>query len=54
MRAREARLYWEEVEEIVNNLQDKIDELQSVDYVSDSLQDRITAITRLIADLNKL
>lgn len=53
MKARVKRFYWEELEEIINNLTDKISEIESSEYVSPYLVDKKRALALLLADLDK-
>ncbi len=53
MKARVKRFYWEELEGIIENLTDKITEIESNEFVTPYIDDKKRALTLLLADLNK-
>lgn len=54
MKARTQRLYYEELEEIIENLSDKIDKIKLTDNLSEYEKDIIIALTQLSLDLDEL
>ena len=53
MKARVKRFYWEELEGIIENLTDKITEIESNEFVTPYIKNKKRALTLLLADLNK-
>lgn len=53
MKARVQRIYFEELEEIIENLQGKIDKIKLEDNLSDYEKDIIIALTHLSLDLDE-
>lgn len=54
MEARVHRFYYEELEEIIENINDKISELNDIKKISDYEKDKLIALINLVADLNNL
>lgn len=54
MMARVRRIYFEEIEEIMENIADKISEIENLDYDSEYYEDRKKALTELYNALEDL
>ena len=52
MKARVQRIYYEELEEIIENLQGKIDKIKLADNLSEYEKDIIIALTHLSVNLD--
>ena len=51
MRARINRLYWEELEEIIENITDKVSEIESIENMTPYHDDKKRALLLLLTDL---
>lgn len=54
MKARVNRFYWEEVEEIINNITDKISELECTEHLTAYTEDKKKALLQLLAELEEM
>ena len=54
MKARINRIYWEEIEEIIINISDKINEIEDIEIQTDYYTDRKTALLLLLSDLENI
>lgn len=52
MKARVNRFYWEELEEIIDNLTDKVSEIESAEVITPFLEDKKVALLALIRELD--
>lgn len=52
MKTRVQRLYYEYLEEIIEDLTDRIDEIKSSEPITEYEKDKITALTKLCATLD--
>ena len=52
MKARVNRFYWEELEEIIDNLSDKVSEIESAEVITPFLEDKKAALLALIRELD--
>lgn len=54
MKTRVQRLYYEYLEEIIEDLSDRIDEIKSSETITEYEKDKITALTKLCATLDDI
>lgn len=54
MRARVNRFYWEEVEEIIDNITDKVAEIECIDNLTAFHEDKKRALLLLLRDLDSM
>ena len=54
MKARVNRIYWEELEEIIVNLTDKVSEIESVDITTPYQEDEKRALLLLLTELGNM
>lgn len=52
MRARINRLYWEELEEIIENITDKVSEIEFIENMTPYHDDKKRALLLLLTDLD--
>lgn len=52
MRARINRLYWEELEEIIENITDKVSEIEPIENMTAYHDDKKRALLLLLTDLD--
>ena len=54
MKARVNRIYWEELEEIIENMVDKVREIETIDTPTQYHNDKKRALLLLLTDLNDM
>ena len=54
MKARINRLYWQEIEEIIINISDKISEIEDIENQTGYHTDKKTALLVLLSDLENM
>lgn len=54
MKARVNRFYWEEVEEIIDNITDKITEIECIGVLTPFHEDKKRALLLLLTDLDNM
>lgn len=54
MKARVNRFYWEEVEEIIDNITDKVTEIGCIDVPTPFHEDKKRALLLLLTDLDNM
>ena len=54
MKARVNRFYWEEVEEIIDNITDKVKEIECIDVPTPFHEDKKRALLLLLTDLDNM
>lgn len=54
MKARVNRFYWEEVEEIIDNITDKVSEIECAEPLTPFLEDKKRALLLLLTELDRM
>lgn len=54
MKARVNRFYWEEVEEIINVITERISQIESSEHISPYCEDKKRGLLQLLTDLEEI